>query len=239
MISLPLFDQEFPKAMSFMIKLTHVFKEFKLDDDVIYTALNDVSLTIKQGELSSIVGPSGSGKSTLMHIIGLLDKPSRGEIHIQDTDISTLNDDELSTLRNEFVGFVFQQFNLINKLTVLENIMLPTIYSKKKKAYDPKEKAMYILKRFGIDSKAGSYPNRISGGQQQRVAIARALIMEPKLILADEPTGNLDTKSGDEIMKLLKELNEKEKITVIIVTHEPDIARKTKRQIKIVDGKIV
>jgi len=133
---------------------------------------------------------------------------------------------------------VFQQFNLINKLTILENLLVPTIYTRKKLDYNPKEYAQYLLKRFGLESKAQSYPNRISGGQQQRVAIARALIMKPEFILADEPTGNLDTKTGDEIMKLLTELNEQEKITIVIVTHEPDIAARAKRQIKMIDGMI-
>jgi len=174
----------------------------------------------------------------LMHMIGLLDKPSKGKIFIEGKDISKLDDDRLSTLRSEFVGFVFQQFNLINKLTVLENILLPTVYARKKFEYDVNEKALYLIKRFGLNGKENSYPNKISGGQQQRTAIARALIMSPKLILADEPTGNIDTKNGNEIMKLLKELNREEKITVVIVTHEADIAAQTRRIIKIRDGKI-
>lgn len=219
-----------------MIKITDVVKEYDLGGEV-FSALKGINLTIKEGEFTAIIGPSGSGKSTLMHIIGLLDSPSRGTIEIEGKDISKLSDDKLSKLRSEFVGFVFQQFNLINKLTILENVMLPTIYFKDKTT-DFKKKAMELLKRFGIDSKADSYPNKISGGQQQRVAIARALILSPKLILADEPTGNLDTKTGNQILDLLKELNKKDGVTVIIVTHEPDVAAMCKRQIIVRDGMI-
>ncbi len=221
-----------------MISLSHVNKKYILDDEVIFNALKDINLTIKEGEFTSIIGPSGSGKSTLMHIIGLLDQPSSGQIRINNKDVSKLNDDQLSSLRNEFVGFVFQQFNLINKLSVMENILIPTIYARTKLAHDPLEKARYLIKRFGLEGKENSFPNRISGGQQQRVAIARALIMNPKLILADEPTGNLDTKTGAEILKLLHELHKNEKITVIIVTHDPTIAAKTERKIEITDGEI-
>lgn len=221
-----------------MISLSHVNKKYVLDDEVIFNALKDINVTIEEGEFTSIIGPSGSGKSTLMHIIGLLDQPSSGQIRINNKDVSKLNDDQLSSLRNEFVGFVFQQFNLINKLSVIENILIPTIYTRSKLMHDPLEKARYLIKRFGLEGKENSFPNRISGGQQQRVAIARALIMNPKLILADEPTGNLDTKTGAEILKLLHELHENEKITVIIVTHDPNIAAKTERKIEIRDGEI-
>jgi len=222
-----------------MIKFRNVWKIYKLDGEIEYQALKGVSLEIKEGELVSIIGPSGSGKSTLMHLIGLLDKPSKGDILVNGKNITSLTDDQLSTLRNEFVGFVFQQFNLIPKLTVLENILLPTIYARKKLNYDPKKKALTLIKKIGLEGKEYSYPNKISGGQQQRVAIMRALIMEPKLILADEPTGNLDSKTGIEIMNLLKNLNEKEGITVVVVTHEADIALYGKRTIKIKDGEIV
>lgn len=218
-----------------MIKLVDVTKEYKLDGEI-FQALKGVNLEIKDGEFTAIVGPSGCGKSTMMHIIGLLDTPSSGKVIIDDKDVSKLGDTDLSRLRNEFVGFVFQQFNLINKLTVLENILLPTIYSRKKFDYDPASRALDLIERFGITSKIKSYPNKLSGGQQQRVAIARALINKPKLILADEPTGNLDSKTGEKILELLKELNEEDKITVVMVTHDNHIAERASRHIHMLDG---
>lgn len=220
-----------------MISLSKIFKTYELDDGP-FTVLKNVSVSIKEGEFVAILGPSGSGKSTLMHILGLLDKPTTGKVVINNVDVSTLNDDEVSRIRSEFVGFVFQQFNLINKLTILENVLLPTIYARKKFDYDPKTRALELLTRFGIGNKASSFPNKISGGQQQRVAIARALIMKPSFILADEPTGNLDTKTGNTILDLLQDLNKKDKITVIIVTHEADVAKRARRQIKVIDGEI-
>jgi len=221
-----------------MIKLQNVYKEYKLDGGI-FTALKNISLKIQKKEFSAIIGPSGSGKSTLMHTIGLLDHPSRGQIFVEDKDTSKLNDDQLSKLRNEFIGFVFQQFNLINKLTVWENILLPTIYTRKKLDFDPKEKVSQLIKRFELEGKENSYPNKISGGEQQRVTIARALINNPEIILADEPTGNLDTKTGEKIVDLLGELNRKDELTVIVVTHEKHVADRTRRKIYIRDGEIV
>ena len=222
-----------------MISLRNVSKVYEVSDQVQFTALTNISIDIKDGDIVSLIGPSGCGKSTLMHIIGLLDKPTTGRVELNGMDVSKLNDTELSKMRSEVVGFVFQQFNLINKLTVLENVLLPTMYSRTPLPYDATKRALELLSQFGLADKAKSYPNKISGGQQQRTAIARALIMSPRLILADEPTGNLDTKTGKEILDLLVELNRKEHMTVVIVTHDPTVAKRARRAIKLKDGKLI
>ena len=219
-----------------MIKLEGIAKIYQINEESVFTALSHISLSIKSGEFIGIVGPSGSGKSTLMHLIGLLDTPTSGRMLIEGKDISNLSDDQLSRLRSHFVGFVFQQFNLINKLTILENVMLPTLYTTIPLAFDPETRAIELLRRFGIADKAASYPNKISGGQQQRTAMARALMMNPRLILADEPTGNLDTKTGAEILKILVDLHRIDGRTIVIVTHDPTIAKLTKRTIHVRDG---
>lgn len=221
-----------------MIKLEHVFKSYKLGEENV-GAVKDVSLTIKDKEFVGIMGTSGSGKSTLMHMIGLLEKPTKGKILLDGKDVSKLSDDELSKIRNRTIGFVFQSFNLINRFTVLENVMLPATYYRGKLDFNLKARAEDLLGKFGILQRKDFFPNKISGGQQQRVAIARALIMNPKIILADEPTGNLDSKTGDEILDILSNLNKDFGVTVVLVTHEHDIAAKTKRQIFIKDGEVV
>lgn len=221
-----------------MIKLEHVYKSYFLGEEEV-KAVSEVNLEIKDKEYVSILGSSGSGKSTLMYLVGLLEHPTGGKILLDGKDVSKLNDDELSKIRNRNVGFVFQQFNLINKYSVFENVLLPTKYAKEKLDFQPVARAEELLKKFGIWERRNFFPNKISGGQQQRVAIARALIMKPKIILADEPTGNLDTKTGDEILKLLEELNRDFGVTVVLVTHEKDVAARTKRKIYIRDGVVV
>lgn len=197
-------------------------------------ALRGIDLSILKGEFVAIMGPSGSGKSTLMNLIGCLDTPTSGTYLLEGIEISRLSDNELAEIRNQKIGFVFQQFNLLPRTTALENVMLPQIYSGKKP--DP-EKAKELLKRLGLEGKERNFPNQLSGGQQQRVAIARALINDPEIILADEPTGALDTASGEEIMQIFSELN-KDGVTIVLVTHERYIAEKAQRIIHIRDGLI-
>lgn len=227
------------KKTSSIISLNKIDKEYLLGDGTIFVALKNINLEIHQGEFSAIIGPSGSGKSTLMHMIGLLDKPTRGEIIVNGRDVSKIDDNQTSVLRNSYVGFVFQQFNLLNKLTIKENILLPASYCRNKLDFNVGERAEMLMEKFGILSKKDSFPNRISGGQQQRVAVARALIMKPQLILADEPTGNLDHKTGNEIIDLFEQLNKVEGITIVMVTHEMEIAERTRRQIRVLDGEII
>lgn len=220
-----------------IINLENITKRYPLTDDEFYQALNGLSLKIKEGEFVAIMGPSGSGKSTLMHIMGALDSPSSGKYLFKGKDISSYTEDQLAEIRNKEIGFVFQTFNLLPRTTVLKNVERPMIYGK----INPSERtrrAMEALTHVGIADKAQNLSNHISGGQIQRVAIARALVMNPSILLADEPTGNLDTKTSNEIMAYIKKLNDEGR-TVILITHEDEISKYAKRIIKLVDGKIV
>ncbi|WP_027149293.1 ABC transporter ATP-binding protein [Methylobacter tundripaludum] len=199
--------------------------------------LKDVNFNIESGEFVAIMGHSGSGKSTLMNILGCLDTATDGHYYLEGRDTAALNSDELALLRNRLIGFVFQGFNLLPRSSILDNIGLPLLYAGKSKA-ERREKASIMLERVGLAQFGDRRPNQLSGGQQQRVAIARALVTDPKLILADEPTGNLDTQTGEDIMKIFQTLNEDQNITIILVTHEPDIAAHAKRLIRVVDGRI-
>ncbi len=218
-----------------LIKLKNISKVYKLGKGVKVPALCNVSLEIKRGEILAIMGQSGSGKSTLMNLLGFLDRPSGGEYLLHGEDVSGLNDNRLAHLRNREIGFVFQSYNLLSRASAIENVELPLVYARGK---DRRQKAVAMLTQLGLGQRLGHKPSELSGGQQQRVAIARALINNPSIILADEPTGNLDSKSGGEIMKILTGLNKKG-ITIILVTHEEDIAAYADRVIRFVDGKII
>ena len=223
--------------MSSIISLSNVKKTYKLGDDVVVDALRGVDLEIKKGEFVAIIGHSGSGKSTLMHIIGILDKPTSGKVNLEDHDVSKLSEQQLAVLRNKHIGFVFQAFNLLPKTSAVENVELPLIYSKVPIS-ERKERAVQALTEVGLGERLNHTPNQLSGGQQQRVAIARALVTKPSIILADEPTGNLDSKSSEEIIQLLRSLNKKGN-TIVLVTHEPEIAHEARRIVEIKDGQVI
>ncbi len=219
-----------------LIRTENITKVYSLGKTVV-EALRGITLTIEQGEYVAIMGPSGSGKSTLMHLLGCLDTPTSGKYYFEGKDISTLNDLELAALRNQKVGFVFQTFNLLPRLTALENVELPLVYAGVNKRLRQK-RAQAMLERVGLADRLSHRPNELSGGEMQRVAIARALVNTPSVLLADEPTGNLDSKTGAEIMKIFDTLAN-EGNTIILVTHDQNIARYAKRVIHIVDGKII
>ncbi|MCX7904399.1 MAG: ABC transporter ATP-binding protein [Caloramator sp.] len=219
-----------------MIRLENLVKVYSTGK-IEFEALREVNLEVKEGEYLSIVGPSGSGKSTLMNILGCLDRPTRGRYFLKDVDVSSLNDDELARIRNREIGFVFQAFNLLPRLSALENVELPLIYAGI--PYSRRIKmAKEALEKVGLSDRLHHKPNELSGGQKQRVAIARAIVLNPSIIMADEPTGNLDTQSSIEVMKIFQSLND-EGATIIMVTHERDIAQHTKREVRIRDGRIV
>jgi putative ABC transport system ATP-binding protein len=219
-----------------MIKLEKLTKVYRTDE-IESTALNEVTFEIKEGEFVSVMGPSGCGKSTLLNVIGMLDKPESGKYQFMGQEVSNLNEKKRSQVRKQKIGFIFQNFNLIDELTVFENIELPLIYNKISSA-ERKQRVNALVEKIGIAHRASHFPQQLSGGQQQRVAVARALITRPTLILADEPTGNLDTSNGNEVMEMLCELND-EGTTIVMVTHSAHDASYSKRIINLLDGQIV
>jgi len=223
--------------MTELIRVANLVKIYHLGETRVH-ALRDVSISIQKGEFAAIMGASGSGKSTLMNILGCLDRPTRGSFVLDQTDVSSLNKDQLARIRNKKIGFVFQNFNLLSRTSALENVELPLYYNGTP-AKDRIQRAREVLRVLGLEGREHHIPSRLSGGQQQRVAIARALVNNPALILADEPTGNLDTRTSLEIMEIFQNLNQNSGITILIVTHEPDIAAYAGRHIQFRDGKVI
>lgn len=219
-----------------MIRLENIEKHYALGNTIV-RALDGVSLEINRGDYLSIMGPSGSGKSTLLHILGCLDVPTNGTYFLEDVDISHLSDRELSRIRNQHFGFIFQSYNLLPELTALENAELPMAY-KNLSSKERRERAEFLLEKVGLSHRLKHYPSQMSGGEQQRVAIARALANDPTLILADEPTGNLPSEQGDEIMEMICKLND-EGATIVVVTHDPKVGSHAKKLLRLKDGKIV
>ncbi|BAN36214.1 ABC transporter [Sulfuricella denitrificans skB26] len=220
-----------------LIRVEGLHKQYEIKGGRAVPVLHDVNLSIAPGEFVAIMGPSGSGKSTFMNILGCLDTPTSGHYFLNGRDVAKLNPDELAHLRNSLIGFVFQGFNLLKRVTALDNVALPLLYAGQGQA-ERRERALETLRQTGLEKFTLSLPNQLSGGQQQRVAIARALINHPPLILADEPTGNLDTHTSQEIMEIFTRLNREQGMTVILVTHEPDIARYAHRMVRFVDGRV-
>jgi putative ABC transport system ATP-binding protein len=219
-----------------VIRLENVYKTYDLGE-IQVQALRGISLEVRQGEFVAVMGPSGSGKSTVMNILGCLDRPTRGHYYLDGVDVSGMSKTALARIRNRKLGFVFQQFNLLSRTSALENVELPTVYA----GIGPEERtkrAMESLTRVGLADRAGHHPSQLSGGQQQRVAIARGLVNRPAILLADEPTGNLDSRTSVEIMQILQTLNEEQGLTIVLVTHESDIARYAKRTLEFRDGKL-
>lgn len=218
-----------------MITMKDVTKTYEMGEEVV-TALDNISLTVEEGEFTSIMGPSGSGKSTIMNILGLLDKFNSGSYTLNDINVTEHDDEELANIRNKEIGFVFQSFNLLPRMNLLENVMLPLVYAKVPKK-ERQKRAKEALERVGLGNRLYHKTNEISGGQTQRVAIARAIVNNPSVLMADEPTGNLDSKTTKQIMRIFQELNE-EGTTIIMVTHEPEMAQYTKRIVHVRDGQI-